>query len=277
MNNDDMKNFANASSKPIGIFDSGIGGLTVAHAIAKRLPHENFIYFGDTAHLPYGDKSAATIQGYCEKIVDFLLGRDCKLIMIACNSASAAAFEHLQKYIDGRALLMSVIDPVVDYLAKTTCSKKIGLIGTRQTVNSGVFQKKISVLPNQLELKALATPLLVPIIEENFHEDNVLVDQALKHYLSSDALASLDMLILACTHYPVIKQRIAAFYQNTLPLLDASEISAHALAETLEKNHLLNTQIQKGTQTFFVSDLTPAFAQMANTFFGDDVALSLSS
>ena len=123
------------ASKPIGIFDSGIGGLTVAHALVSQLPKENIIYFGDTAHLPYGDKSTAAIQAYSVKIAHLLLQQECKLILIACNSASSAAYELVKEYVASQAVVINVIDPVVNLLKEKYQGKQIGLIGTRQTVN----------------------------------------------------------------------------------------------------------------------------------------------
>jgi glutamate racemase len=265
------------SQQSIGIFDSGIGGLTVAHAITEKLPHENIIYFGDTAHLPYGDKSAETIQRYCLSIIDFLLAQHCKVIVVACNSATASAYEAMQDYLQNRIPLIGVIDPVINECIKKFPQKNLGLIGTKRTVESKVFEKKIQALAKDIKLKALATPLLVPIIEENFHSHEKLVDEALKLYLSQASLQNIDGLILACTHYPILKSRIAAFYEHKIPLLDAGEITANALAKQLEENGLLNPQVIQGQRDFFVSDLTPAFAQMANEFFGEKIVLTVTN
>jgi glutamate racemase len=264
------------TNQPIGIFDSGIGGLTVAHAITEKLPHENIIYFGDTAHLPYGDKSAETIQRYCLSIIDFLLAQHCKVILVACNSAAASAYEAMQNYLQNRVPLIGVIDPVVNECIKKFPKKVVGLIGTKRTVESRVFETKIQTSAKNIQLKALATPLLVPIIEENFHSHEKLVDEALKLYLSQASLQNIDALVLACTHYPVLKSRIAAFYDHQVPLLDAGEITANALAELLKENHLLNPQTAQGQRHFFVSDLTPAFAKMANEFFGENIVLEIT-
>ncbi len=134
------------ASDPIGIFDSGIGGLTVAQAVKKRLPGENLIYFGDTAHLPYGDKSTAAIQAYSIKICDDLLQHNCKVILIACNSASAAAYELVKEYVGSKAKVMNVIDPVINYLREKLIQTKVGLIATKQTVLTGVYTKKVKEL-----------------------------------------------------------------------------------------------------------------------------------
>src|SRR5690606_9570616 len=171
------------ASAPIGIFDSGIGGLTVAKAVKNLLPHEQIIYFGDTAHLPYGDKSTASIQAYAVKIADVLLKSECKLILIACNSASAAAYELVSAYVASKAKVFNVIDPVVDYLRENHANKKVGLIGTKQTVGSGVYRKKVDGLNENISFVALATPLLAPMIEEGFHRNDVS-EGIMKSYLS---------------------------------------------------------------------------------------------
>lgn len=265
------------ATQPIGIFDSGVGGLTVAHAVAQCLPYEEILYFGDTAHAPYGDKSALTIQRYCYPILDFLLGKGCKLILVACNSATAAAYAKIQTYLAGRALLLGVIEPVINAIAARFHDKTIGLIGTKQTVSSQVFAKAIQALPNHLQFKALATPLLAPIIEENFHHQQALIDMVLALYLQQPALQGVDALILACTHYPLIKANIQRYYQNKLTLLDAAEITAMELSKTLTERRLLNPQKRPGSKSFFVSDYTPAFAAQANQFFGESVALQVQA
>ena len=169
-------------NQPIGIFDSGIGGLTVAHALVKYLPKENIIYFGDTAHMPYGDKSTAAIQAYAVKIAHMLLQQKCKLILIACNSASAAAFELVREYIASQALVMNVIDPVIHVLKEHYPKKHIGLIGTRQTVNSSIYKKKIDDLNLGITLSSHATNLLAQAIEE--FGNHRVIDALLEVYLS---------------------------------------------------------------------------------------------
>ena len=257
----------------IGIFDSGMGGLTVAHAVAACLPHENIIYFGDTAHLPYGDKSAETIQGYVRTIVDVLLAKNCKLILIACNSATAAAYDYLQDYLQGRAHLMGVIDPVVDHVVLHHAKQTIGLIGTRQTVNSKVFEQKLQAKMPGFPLAALATPLLVPVIEEGFHANHSLVDAALQAYLHEPLLDNIDVLILGCTHYPIIKSRIQAHYGECVTLIDAGVVTADAVQQRLTHLDLLNPQQGVGQYEFYVSDLTPAFSQQAEDFFRSSMKL----
>lgn len=257
-------------TQPIGVFDSGIGGLTVAHAIVNHLPKENIIYFGDTVHLPYGDKSTAAIQAYAVKISHMLLQQGCKIILIACNSASAAAYELVKEYIADKAIVMNVIDPVINYIKDHHTTKRIGLIGTRQTVNSHIYKKKIDDLNLGIELSASATNLLASAIEE--FGNHRVIDALLEVYLADPALAEIEALVLACTHYPIIKDRILTHYKKPIELIDSSDIVAKAVKKHLEENHLLN---ENGTshKHFYVSDYTESFANNAKLFFGDNITL----
>ena len=259
------------SSHPIGIFDSGIGGLTVAHAVTRLLPHEHIIYFGDTAHLPYGDKSAAAIQAYSVKICNLLLQQQCKVILIACNSASAAAFELVREYVGSKAKVMNVIDPLIDYLGEHYVNRTIGLIGTKQTVNSNVYRKKIDALEKGITLHSLATPLLVPMIEEGFFNKNIS-QGIINEYLSDEGLKEIGALILACTHYPLIKDQINTYYEGKVDVIDSSEIVAQSLLGFLTEHHLLNRDALANWQ-FFVSDYTQSFEASTRIFFGEKVRL----
>lgn len=257
-------------SQPIGIFDSGIGGLTIAHAIKKHLPNENMIYFGDTAHLPYGDKSASTIQAYSVKIAHMLLQQQCKLILIACSSASAAAFELVREYVASKAIVMNVIDPVIHFLRDHHSHKKIGLIGTRQTVNSNVYKKKIDELNRGIHLTSRATNLLASAIEE--FGNSKAIDGLLAEYLSHPTLQNLDSLILACTHYPIVKNKIANFFGNKIEIIDPSETVAKAVHQRLADENLLN-QTRAGTKHFYISDYTESFAASTKIFFDETIQL----
>jgi glutamate racemase len=256
---------------PIGIFDSGIGGLTVADAIRKLLPCENLVYFGDTAHLPYGDKSEAAIQAYSIKIADVLLRKGCKVIVIACNSASSASYELLKEYVRKDAHILNVIDPMVGWVGSRYQKKRVGLIGTKRTVQSGVYARKLYEANHQIELLPLATPLLAPMIEEGFFNNSISHD-IIAQYLRDPALEGIEALILACTHYPLIRKEIAAFYANTIDILDSAVIVAEALRDYLSNNDLLATH--SSTQNhFYVSDYTEAFESSTRIFFGEKVAL----
>jgi glutamate racemase len=259
------------SDGPIGIFDSGIGGLTVAHAVTRALPGENLIYFGDTAHLPYGDKSTAAIQAYAIKICDMLLRQQCKVILIACNSASAAAYELVKEYVASRARVLNVIDPVIDHLREHFPKKRIGLIGTKQTVNSNVYKKKVDALNADIELHSLATPLLASMIEEGFF-NNKISESVIHEYLSNETLENIEALILGCTHYPLIKDQINNYYQGKVTIIDSSEIVANALRSFLSYNNL-NNKNGKGLHHFYVSDFTRSFEESTRIFFSEQVHL----
>jgi glutamate racemase len=254
------------SSQPIGIFDSGVGGLTVAHALTSLLPQENIIYFGDVAHHPYGEKSMPAIQAYTIKICDMLLQQHCKLILIACNSASSAAYELAKEYVASKAKVVNVIDPAIDHLREHFANKHIGLIGTRQTVNSNIYKKKIDALARGIKLSSVATPLLAPMIEEGY-ADHIILKQTLDNYLSHVELKNIDALILACTHYPIIKKHIAAYFQHKITLIDNAEITARAVKGLLEHHHLHNQQQNAPHHKFYVSDYTESFVANAILFF----------
>jgi len=259
------------NEKPIGIFDSGIGGLTVADAIRKLLPSENLVYFGDTAHLPYGDKSEAAIQAYSIKIADILLRKGCKVIVIACNSASSASYELLKEYVRKDAYILNVIDPMVGWVAAKYQMKRIGLIGTKRTVQSGVYARKLAETNCRIDLRQLATPLLAPMIEEGFFNNSISHD-IISQYLRDPELEGIDALILACTHYPLIRKEIEAFYDHKTDILDSAVVVAEALREYLTTHDLLASHTSTENH-FFVSDYTEAFESSTRTFFGEALTL----
>jgi glutamate racemase len=256
--------------QPIGIFDSGVGGLTVAHAIKQILPYENLIYFGDTAHLPYGDKSAEAIKSYSRKITEFLLEHDAKVILIACNSASASAFGALKEEFGSKTLIIDVIDPVVDYMG-TRDFKKIGVIGTKRTISSGMYETKLKEKAPGTSVISLATPLLVPMIEEGFIFDDIS-NAIIRAYLSNPLLDGIQALILGCTHYPIIKNQISKIFNFNVEVVDSARIVSLMLKDALEKNNLLNSH-GKAVDQFFISDYTPYFEKIARMFFEKEINL----
>jgi glutamate racemase len=261
----------NKATQPIGIFDSGIGGLTVARSVIQLLPQENIIYFGDTAHHPYGEKSAAAIQSYAIKISNMLLKQNCKLILIACNSASSAAYELLKEYVGSQAEVMDVIDPLVYWLGKNYLDKKIGLIGTKATVNSNIYKKKIEELKSGIQLSSYPTNLLASAIEEFGNHE--VVTNLLRVYLDHPSLNNIEALILACTHYPIIKDQIAAFYNNKIDIIDSSQIVAEAVKKRLEELKLLNPG-SAGRRHFYISDNNlDSFAAGTKLFFNEELTL----
>lgn len=262
------------SDQPIGIFDSGIGGLTVAKAVKKVLPEESIVYFGDTAHLPYGDKSTAAIQAYSVRIAEELLKQKCKVILIACNSASSAAYELVTEYVGKRAKVFDVINPTVDYIRENYQNDKIGLIGTKQTVSTGVYAQKIASLNQNIEFKALATPLLVPMIEEGIYGDDISKN-IIKKYLDNKTLCGISSLILGCTHYPIIHAEIKNHFDELdeeIEIIDSAETVAYALKSFLEF-HQLGSKAKNPADKFLVSDFTESFERTTKTFFGTEVHL----
>lgn len=261
--------------KPIGIFDSGIGGLTVAYAVKKLMPEQAIIYFGDTAHLPYGDKSATALQAYTIKTIDFLMEQGCEIILIACNSASAAAYELAQEYAASRAKIFNVIEPIVNYVGEHFANQNLALIGTRQTVNSKVYEQKIKEKDVNINFKALATPLLAPMIEDGFF-NNQVSKSVLNEYLSNPKIQNIDAIILGCTHYPLIKKDIENFYKQEVQIIDGSNIIAQQVKQYLVKNDLLaQGDEQKLVDKFYVSDYTLSFESTTKIFFKEKINLEL--
>jgi glutamate racemase len=256
--------------QPIGIFDSGVGGLTVAHAIKQILPGENIVYFGDTAHLPYGDKSAESIMYYSRKITEFLLNHDSKVVLVACNSASASAFDALKKEFNDKTILIDVIDPVVEYLG-TRNFRKIGVIGTKRTITSGTYDQKLHEKSPGTKVVSMATPLLVPMIEEGFIFDDIS-NAIIRTYLSNEALSGIEALVLGCTHYPIIKNQISKFFNFNVEVIDSAKTVSTILRETLEKKNLLNDS-GKVQDKFFISDYTLFFEKIARMFFEGEINL----
>ena len=258
--------------QPVGIFDSGIGGLTVARAIRDKLPHEKLIYFGDTAHLPYGDKSPDSIKYYSIRIAQFLLDNHCKMIVIACNTASALAFEAVKDFVGKRAIVVNVIDPVVQKIAKKSELKNIGVIATKGTIKSGIHASKLKKANSRQQVVGLATPLLIPMIEEGFFNNNIS-RSIIASYLSRPKIKNIDALILGCTHFPLIKPELDEYYKNKIPLIDASYEVAEQVAQLLKKNILLNPSKKKPVHRFYVSDYTEAFEKSTRFFFHESIRL----
>ncbi len=256
-----MKN----KTAPIGIFDSGIGGLTVAKAVMEKLPHEDIIYFGDTARVPYGIKSEKVVRSYALEITRFLLGKGVKMILIACNTVSASAKKEI--------LEIAVDIPVLDVI--TTGSemavaypdhKKVGVIGTLATVHSGAYQKAISDLDSTVEVRQKACPMLVPLAEEGWI-DNEVAKKTIETYLSEFEDAGYNSLILGCTHYPLFKPSIQEFFHDeNIHIIDSAESIADSASTKLAELELSNNN--GGSFKCFVSDQPQRFQELAERFLG---------
>lgn len=257
--------------RPIGIFDSGIGGLTVANAIHKILPNEQLIYFGDTAHFPYGEKSADSIKYYALRISDFLMKQNCKMIVIACNTASSVAYQIVRQQVADKAIVVSVIEPVVSRVAALYQSGKIGVIATKGTIKSDVYAKRLKDLNPTLNVSSLATPLLAPMIEEGFF-NNKISRTVINSYLERPKLKKIDALILACTHYPLIRPEIEEYYKKKVKIIDSAEIVAESVFNQLAEKALLNAS-KPSKSHFYVSDYTESFSNSTKIFYKDKIQL----
>ena len=260
------------TDSPIGVFDSGIGGLTVANAIVEQLPQEAILYFGDTAHLPYGDKSADAIRYYALRIVKFLLDEGCKMIVIACNSASSAAYHVLLDFYKEQALFVNVVDPLVDAVLQNGYNH-VGMIATKATVHSGVYARQLASLNPDVHLFSLATPLLAPMIEEGYVH-NQISQAVIQSYLENQGFEGTEALLLACTHYPLIHEEIADFMGPSVAVLDSTDVVAKQVEQRLKKQGLLRAKDAPApTHRFIVSDYTDSFAETAKMFYGSEIEL----
>jgi glutamate racemase len=257
-------------NNPIGIFDSGIGGLTIGHALKGKLPNENIIYFGDTEHLPYGEKSEIAIQNFSKRITQFLIEKECKVIVIACNSASSVALQSV-KEIAKNIPVFNVITPVVTKVAQQCSEFNIGVIGTKATIQSNIYEREIKAICPIARVSSLATPLLAPMIEEGFINEKIS-HAAIASYLANKKLSNIDHLILACTHYPLIHQKIQDYYKGKVTVIDSANIVAEHIAKQLETNNLLNNHA-KTKHHFYVSNYTKSFEESAKFFFREDLKL----
>ena len=263
------------ADQPIGIFDSGVGGLTVAKEIKRLLPNENLIYFGDTKHLPYGEKSKEAIVEYSCQITEFLLEQNCKAIVIACNTATANALKEIETLVDGRVPVIDVINPVAEKVAYEIHTN-VGVIATKATVNSGLYKKSIRKQNKYIKVDELATPLLVPAIEEGY-KNHPITHSIIYNYLSNSKLKNIETLILGCTHYPLLIDEIKQYYGNRVRVIDSPNIVANHLKIILDKHHLLNGGKEEPTYQFYLSDITKNFEKISKKFFGKSIKLQLKN
>ncbi len=252
-------------SQPIGIFDSGIGGLTVMQELMQRLPNENLIYFGDTAHLPYGDKSQETIIQYSIENAIFLIEQNIKLLVVACNTASAYALEKLQKLFS--IPILGVIEPGAENAVKATKSNCIAVLGTKGTIKSGAYQREIKKRQPQISVISIACPLFVPLVEERFihHPAAALI---VKEYLTPLKHHPIDTVLLGCTHYPLLKANIMQELGAGISVVDSASTCATKVTELLKDQHLQNSTNIKGNIQYFVSDDPHKFQALGSDLLG---------
>ena len=258
------------NDKPIGIFDSGIGGLTVVREVSRQLPHENILYFGDTARVPYGSKSPKVVQLFARQDASFLYDKGVKSIIIACNTASAEAFDILQDDFD--IPVIGVINPGARAASESTKNGKIGVIGTHGTISSGAYKKAIQDIDKSIEVTAAACPLFVPLVEEGWESKSTTRDIA-REYLSPLIEGGIDTLILGCTHYPILKPVLQEIVGDKIILVDSAEATAGELKQIFDEQGLGNSsQENTDKHSFYVSDFPFKFKEMAERFLGKELA-----
>lgn len=254
-------------SRPIGIFDSGLGGLTVLKAVRLLLPYEHLIYYGDTAHVPYGSKSQKTVTDYSLAIADFLTGKDIKMLVIACNTASALAADTLKKHLS--IPLTGVIIPGAQAACAATETGRIAVIGTESTIRSEAYSRAVTRINKTAQVFNKACPLFVPLVEEGWWDDEITALTARK-YLAPLREHNADTLILGCTHYPVIKPIIQEAIGDGVTLVDSAEATAAAVRDTLRAADMLR-DMPPGKTEFYASDDPDRFAALAKNILGSTI------
>ena len=256
-------------SRPIGVFDSGLGGLTVVKKLLEHLPNENIIYFGDTARVPYGDRSRETIVRYADGDIRFLLSHGVKAVCIACNTADSMARTEMEKRFD--VPIIGVVEPAARMAAGLSENRKIGVIGTKATIKSGAYARVIRALAPEAEVTSVPCPLLCPLVEEGrFLPGDEVVESVLRDYLAPIKAAGADTLILGCTHYPLLYDVI----EKLLPgvrLISSGFASTETLVKTLDRLDLRNPSKKPGSISFYVSDAPERFAENGGMFIGREI------
>ncbi|MDE5718581.1 MAG: glutamate racemase [Lachnospiraceae bacterium] len=252
-------------NSPIGVFDSGVGGLTVAREIMRQLPNERIVYFGDTARVPYGSKSKETVTRFSRQIVRFLETQQVKAIVVACNTASAYALEDLEKEVD--IPMIGVVKPGARAALSATGNGKIGVVATEATINSGIYSRYIEEHDSSVSVIGKACPLFVPLVEEGLWEDPV-TDEIARRYLTELIDSGIDTLILGCTHYPMLRSTVGKIMGEGVTLVNPAYETARELKALLTK-HGLESGHRPGLGTelyrFFVSDAADKFQRFANS------------
>ncbi|MFH1397363.1 MAG: glutamate racemase [Candidatus Omnitrophota bacterium] len=254
--------------RPIGVFDSGVGGLTVAKELFRQLSNEDIIYFGDTARVPYGIKSRETVIRFSIENILFLLRQDVKLICVACNTVSSVALPQIKNHF--RVPLVGVITPAAREAVYATQNKRVGVIGTKGTINSRTYENEIQQLDPAVNVTAVACPLFVPLVEEGWTKGDVVANIARK-YLQPLKQARVDTVILGCTHYPLLKPVIEEVMGRGVALIDSAKQVAIEVKKILSGENMLNKKNHLGKHKFYVSDNPEWFSGLAKRFLGTSV------
>jgi glutamate racemase len=256
-----------STESAIGVFDSGIGGLTVLQRIMEALPKENTVYLGDTARAPYGTKSVETVLRYSFENSEFLLEKGVKIVVVACNTSTAIALGPLKKSLS--VPVVGVIEPGVKRAIKTTKNKKVGVIGTEATIQSGAYTRALKSADPNVEVYSRACPLFVPLVEEGW-TDNAVVEMTVQVYLGSLKQSGIDTLVLGCTHYPLLKKAIRKFMGSGVRLVDSAEETAQEVHSLLRKGTSAKKS-SRGVHSFFVTDAPDRFIKVGRRFLGEKV------
>jgi glutamate racemase len=255
-------------SRPIGVFDSGIGGLTVVSALRALLPNESIFYLGDTARVPYGGKSAATVQRYSLEIASMLLEENAKTVVVACNTASALALPQLTESVPVR--VTGVILPGAQAAVAATRSGHVGVIGTRATIKSGAYERALRSLSPEVRVTARACPLLVPLIEEGWLEQPI-TDQIILQYVGPLVDEGIDTLVLGCTHYPLLRKAMARLLGDSITLVDSAQNCANAVRDLLVRENLRAPDTSAGRLQVALTDQPDSFLRVAREALQLDV------
>jgi glutamate racemase len=255
-------------NRPIGIFDSGVGGLTVMREVMEQLPYENIIYLGDTARIPYGSKSEQTIRKYANQCSSFLKSKDVKTIVIACNTASSIALNHVQKNFD--LPVIGVIDPGARTAASVTETGRIGVIGTIATINSNAYQTKIMEYLHDAEVIGIPCPLFVPIVEEGWEYSNV-AELTAEKYLDELIEHDVDTLVLGCTHYPILRNTIRKVVGPNVKLINPAYETARDLKKLLTESEMLNENYDKPRYEYYASDAPERLRRIGGNFLKKEI------
>ncbi len=256
------------NSNPIGVFDSGIGGLTVVKEIIQQLPNENIIYIGDTARVPYGTRGKEVIEKFALELVNFLLKKNVKVLIVACNTISATCLDEIKKI--SPVAVIGVINPAINSAIKTTKNNRIGVIGTTATISSKIYEKGLG---KEIKVTSKACPLFVPLTEEGL-KNHPAAKLIAKDYLKKISKSSIDTLILGCTHYPILKEVIQNVVGKKVKLVDSAKPTAKELKALLEEKGLRNGK-KNPKYDFYVTDITNRTQEIAEKFFGNNFSIKL--
>ena len=258
-------------TRPIGVFDSGMGGLTCVRQMIRLLPGEDIVYFGDTGRVPYGGRSVETIVRYARQDVAFLRSFDLKAIVIACGTVSTTALTVLKSEND--LPILGVVQPAAEAAVKASKTGNIGVIGTKATIRSGAYEASIRQLLPKATLTAKACPLLVPLVEDGrVHRGDMVTERVVEEYLASIKAAGVDTLVLGCTHYPLLMDVISDYMGKNVTLIDTGEQAARAAAAQLAQQGQLNDPARGGLRRYYASDSAQDFAATASLFLGKDIS-----